>query len=170
MAALTHMAVGLAAKPAAPKIPLAVFILSAYTIDLIWGVFYFLGIEQIPEPGVKAVSYWSHSLFMTVIWSLLAGAIVWLISRNRRTSLIIGLLVFSHWIVDFISHPMTAVFPDALGLPLFFEGSPLVGLGLWRTPLGVALGEYGSLAVGVVIYLGTYIYLRKQKNRLAPQL
>ena len=170
MAALTHMAVGLAAKPAAPKIPLAVLILSAYTIDLIWGVFYFLGIEQMPEPGVEAVSYWSHSLFMAVIWSLLAGMIVWLINRNRRTSLFIGLLVFSHWIVDFISHPMTAVFPDALGLPLFFEGSPLVGLGLWRTSLGVALGEYGSLALGVVIYLGTFIYLRKQKNRFATQL
>ena len=169
MAGLTHMAVGLAAKPAAPRIPLAVLIVSAYTIDLVWSVFYFLAIEQMPEPGVETVSYWSHSLFMSVVWSLLAGVIVWFISRNSRTSLFIGLLVFSHWLIDFISHPMTAVFPNATGLPLFFEGSPLVGLGLWGTQLGVTVGEYGSLALGVIIYLGTFIYLRKQKNKLAPQ-
>ena len=170
MAALTHLAVGLAAKPAAPKIPLAVLILSAYTIDLVWGVFYFLGIEHMPEAGVETVSYWSHSLFMSVVWSLLTGAIVWLVSRNVRTSLFIGLLVFSHWIIDFISHPMTAAFPNDIGLPLLFvEGSPLVGLGLWRTQFGVDVGEYGSLALGMVIYLGTFIYLRKQKNNLVTQ-
>ena len=171
MAALTHMAVGLAAKPAAPKIPLAVLILSAYTIDLVWGVFYFLGIEHMPEAGVETVSYWSHSLFMSVVWSLFAGAIVWLVSRNARTSLFIGLLVISHWLIDFISHPMTAAFPNDTGLPLLFiEDSPLVGLGLWRTQFGVNVGEYGSFALGLVIYLGTFIYLRKQKNRFAPQL
>lgn len=169
MAALTHMAVALAAKPAAPKIPLAVLIVSAYMIDLVWGVFYFLGIENMPETGGAAVSYWSHSLFMAVIWSLLAGALGWLICRNSRTSLFIGLLVFSHWIIDFISHPMTAVFPDATGLPLFFEGSPLVGLGLWRTPEIVSFGEYGLLVLGTIIYLATLLYRRKQNTRLSTQ-
>ena len=124
-----------------------------------------------PEAGVETVSYWSHSLFMSVVWSLLAGFLVWLISRNIRTSMFIGAMVFSHWVIDFISHPMTAAFPNDTGLPLFFlEGSPLVGLGLWRTQLGVDIGEYGSLALGMVIYLGTLVYLRKQKNSFAAQL
>lgn len=59
------------------------------------------------------------------------------------------------WLVDFISHPMTAVFPDDVRLPIFFGNSPLVGLGLWRTQLGVAVGEYGVVFLGLVIYLLT---------------
>ena len=170
MAALTHMAVGLAAKPAAPKIPLAFLILSAYTIDLVWGIFYFLGIEHMPEEGIETVSYWSHSLFMSVVWSLLAGFLVWFMSRNSRTSLIIGLLVFSHWVIDFISHPMTAVFPHDTGLPLLFEGSPLVGLGLWRTQFAVSVGEYGLLALGAMIYLVSLYRLRKRKHTTPAQI
>lgn len=164
MAALTHLAVGLAAKPAAPKIPLAVLIVGAYTIDFIWGLFYLTGVERLPEPGVDATNAWSHSLLMAVIWSLLAGTLAWLVSRNWRITVVMGLLVFSHWLIDFISHPMTAVFPDDTGLPLFFGDSPLVGLGVWRTQLGVNIGEYGTLIIGFVIYIATIVYLRKKQT------
>lgn len=51
MAGLTHLGVGLAAKPAAPKVPLAILIVSAYAIDIIWGVFFLTGVERLPEPG-----------------------------------------------------------------------------------------------------------------------
>jgi hypothetical protein len=167
MAALAHLGVGLAAKPAAPKIPVVVLVISAYVIDFIWGVFFFMGIERMPEPNSPTTNPWSHGLFMAVVWSVLAGLVVALISHNRRTSLIIGLLVFSHWVVDFISHPMTAVFPGDTGLPLLFEGSPTVGLGVWGTQLGVNIGEYGTLIVGFVIYLLTLRKLRREKKSLA---
>jgi hypothetical protein len=159
MAGLTHFAVGLAAKPAAPKIPLALLILSAYVIDIVWGIFFLA--------GFKAANPWSHSLFMAVIWSLLGGLLAWRIV-DRRAGLVIGLLVFSHWLVDFISHPMTAVFPDDTGLPIFFADSTLVGLGAWRTQLGVAVGEYGVFILGLAIYIVTLRRLRRQnKARLA---
>jgi hypothetical protein len=61
---------------------------------------------------------------------------------------------------------MTAVFPGDTGLPLFFGGSPLVGLGLWRTQLDLALGEYGTLILGLLIYILTLAQLRRQKNVL----
>jgi hypothetical protein len=156
MAGLAHMGVGLAAKPVAPKVPVVVLVVSAYVIDLIWGVFFFAGIET--------ANPWSHGLFMAVIWSLLAALLTALISRNSRISVVIGLLVFSHWVVDFISHPMTAVFPDATGLPLLFEGSPTVGLGMWSTQLGVNIGEYGTLTLGLVIYILTLRKLRQEKK------
>ena len=104
---------------------------------------------------------------MAMVWSVLAGLVAALISRNTRISIIIGLLVFSHWVVDFISHPMTAVFPGDTGLPLLFEGSPTVGLGLWSTQLGVNIGEYGTLIVGFVIYLLTLRKLRRGRKSLA---
>jgi hypothetical protein len=164
MAGLAHMGVGLAAKPAAPKIPLALLIVCAYVIDILWAVFFLAGIEHLSAPGGETTNYWSHGLFMAVIWSLVAAFVAWLISRHRRTSLIIGLLVFSHWLLDFISHPMTAVFADQTGLPLFFEGSPLVGLGVWRTQLGVTIGEYGTFILGLLIYIFTLVRRRKQKK------
>ena len=103
---------------------------------------------------------------MAVIWSLLAGFITWLISKDRRISLIIGGLVFSHWVIDFISHPMTAAFPGDTGLSLLFDGSPTVGLGLWSTQLGINIGEYGTLVLGLIIYILTLRKLRKE-NRSA---
>ena len=163
MAGLTHLGVGLAAKPVAPKIPLALLIVSAYIIDIVWGAFFLMGIEHAPEPGVTATNAWSHGLFMATVWSLLVGLLAWRIA-DRRSGLIIGLLVFSHWLVDFISHPMTAVFPDDTGLPIFFADSPLVGLGVWRSQLGVAIGEYGLFILGLVIYLFTLRRLRRQKK------
>jgi hypothetical protein len=166
MAGLAHLGVGLAAKPVAPKVPLVVLLVSAYVIDIVWGVFFFAGIEHLPQPGLTTTSAWSHGLFMSVIWSVLAALLAALISRNARISIVIGLLVFSHWVVDFISHPMTAVFPGDTGLPLLFEGSPTVGLGVWRTQLGVNIGEYGSLALGLVIYMLTLRKLRKEKKLL----
>lgn len=49
---------------------------------------------------------------------------------------------------------MTAVFPPAeKGLPLWFHRSPLVGLGLYRTMFGVYAGEFGTLALGIIVYI-----------------
>ncbi len=97
---------------------------------------------------------------------LLTGGISGLISRNRRTSLIIGLLVLSHWVVDFISHPMTAMFPDDTGLSLLFDGSPIAGLGVWTTQLGVNISEYGTLFLGLVIYIFSLRKLREVKEAM----
>jgi hypothetical protein len=101
---------------------------------------------------------------MAVVWSGIAVLLAQRFYRNRRTSIIIGLVVFSHWIVDFFSHPMTAIMPHATGLPLAFAGSPMVGLGLWSTPLAVAVGESALLIGGLVIYVLTRARLQKEKR------
>jgi len=101
---------------------------------------------------------------MSSVWSALVGGIVFWVSRNRRAGWIAALLVFSHWIIDFISHPMLFAFPNDTGLSLLFDGSPTVGLGLWSTELGMNIGEYGMLAVGVVIYILTLIKIRREKK------
>lgn len=164
MAGLAHLSVGLAVKPAAPRIPVWVLILIAYGIDFVFFGFMVAGLEHFPKEGVAVSAPWSHGLFMAVIWSVLAGVITKLITNDMRTTMIIGLLFFSHWLVDFISHPMTALFPSAPGLQLFFHGSPEIGLGMYRSQLGVNIGEYGSLALGLGIYICTLIKLRKKKK------
>ncbi|MCU7493324.1 MAG: hypothetical protein HF300_17295 [Ignavibacteria bacterium] len=161
MAALAHLGVGLAAKRINTKIPLYILILSAWAGDIIWTMFFLLGVESYPSSGKAAPSPWSHGLFMNIIWALAAAAITWLISRRKGVSVFIGLLVFSHWAIDLLTHPMRAVMPDDPPLPLFFEGSASAGLGLYSTQLGVNLGEYGSLAVGIIFYA---LALRKIKR------
>jgi hypothetical protein len=161
MAGLAHVGVGLAAKRFAPNVPLGVLLSGAYAIDIVWGVFVVAGVEHF---GATTPNPWSHGLFMALVWSGIAAVIAQRCCHNRRTSVIIGLLVFSHWVVDFIAHPMTAVFPGDMGLPLFFEGSPTVGLGVWSTSIGVNVGEYGTLLVGLAIYLLTRAQLQKGKK------
>lgn len=169
MAGVTHLGVGLAAKRVAPSVPLWALLVGAWVIDIIWGVLFFAGIERLPGQGGATTNPYSHGLFMAVIWSALAALIAKRISRNSRTSVVIGLLVFSHWVVDFISHPMTAVFPDDTGLSLLFDGSPTVGLGLWSNEIAVSVGEYGTLILGIVIYVLTLIQIKKERKTLAQK-
>ena len=119
MAGIAHLGVGLASKRIAPKVPRGVLLICAYAIDVIWGIFFFAGVEHFPQPGLASTVPWSHGLFISLIWSAIAVLATAYISRNFRTSLFIGLLVFSHWAVDFIAKPMLAAFPTDYGLLLF---------------------------------------------------
>jgi len=153
-----HFGVGLAAKSAAPKAPLWVLLVATEVPDLLYFAFYAAGIES---PAVSTTDFsqgveilspgsipWSHGLFMCAVWSVVAAAIAFLFFRDRRTSIVTGLMVFSHWVLDFIVHV-----PD---LPLLFDGSPLVGLGLSGSGPGLIISgilEVGLFAGGLAIYL-----------------
>ncbi len=167
MAALTHIGVGLAAKRIAPEIPVGYLILGASALDILWFAFFLVGIEQYPKPTGVAPPVWSHSLLMAMVWSGIAALIAARIGRSTRTGVIFGLVVFSHWAVDFITHPMTAVYPPDKGLPLWIHGSPLVGLGMYRTMFGVYVGEFGGLALGIIIYILARRRLKSTSARAA---
>lgn len=165
MSGLGHLAVGFAAKPAAPQIPLWVYLVASETNDLLYFVFTAVGLEKSVSTtmnfteGIRylepVVNFWSHGLFMSVVWAGLAGALAWLIYRDRRAGLILGLVVFSHWIFDFLMHS---------NLPLFFEGSPQVGLGLENSGLGllaITIFDLVVLAAGITIYF----YIKKHQGK-----
>lgn len=95
MAAFAHLGVGLAAKRLAPRIPLAYLVVGAWVIGIVFGVFWLAGIERVGQTAP-----WSHGLFMAVVWSALSAPVAALLSRNARTGVFFGLLVFSHWVVD----------------------------------------------------------------------
>jgi hypothetical protein len=147
-----HIAVALAAKPVTPKASLGALLVSATAIDTLAGVFAVTQIEGVDASG-NPVYPWSHGLFMAGVWSVAGLTIAFLLTRDRRTSLTIGLVVFSHWILDFISHPMgmgRVLPPD---LPLLFEGSPKVGLGLYNSVPAAIITEFGLFIAGVAFYL-----------------
>ena len=153
-----HLAVGLAAKPAAPNLLLIFLLIACEALDLLSILFTFIGIEDIGisqtdlTQGVTIIVpgsiAWSHGLFMSITWSFLFAALAYLVFKDRQVGMIIGLVVFSHWILDFIVHG-----PD---LPLFFKGSQTVGLGLWSSGPGLIISiilEFVLIAGGIAIYL-----------------
>ena len=158
-----HFGVGFAAKRIIPKTSLGTLLLASQFIDLLWPFFVILGIERVAiDPGNTAFTpldfiYYpfSHSLLGVVIWALLFGAVYYLIKKDLKTSLILGILVLSHWIFDFITHR-----PD---LPLFFGGdSPLVGLSLWNSIIATVIIESLIFIAGVYFYFA----VTKAKNKV----
>jgi hypothetical protein len=146
-----HFAVGFAGKRAAPGAPLSVLLLAALFADVLWPILVAVGIEEVRiVPGatvytpLEFVSYpWSHSLLMLIIWGALFAAFYINRPDGRRIGLVLGLLVVSHWVLDWITHK-----PD---MPLW-PGGPQVGLGLWRSVGATMTVEILMFAVGVLIY------------------
>ena len=158
-----HFGVGLAAKKVATKTSLGTLFLSSQFIDLLWPLFLIFGIEQVKiDPGNTAftpfdfVLYpYSHSLIAVVIWALIFGSIYFLIKKDLKTSVWLGVLVLSHWILDFITHR-----PD---LPLLIgSNSPMVGLGIWNSVIATILIEGGIFILGVYLFIKT----TKARNKI----
>jgi membrane-bound metal-dependent hydrolase YbcI (DUF457 family) len=157
MSGIGHLAAGFAAKPATPQTPLWVLLAASEANELLYFLFTAAGIEKKAlitmsiTQGVRHLTSgsnpWSHGLFMSLVWSVAAAAVAFLFFRQRRTTWVIGLVVFSHWALDFLMHS---------NLPLFFEGSPLVGLGLENSGPGfifMTVLDLTLLAGGVAVYL-----------------
>jgi hypothetical protein len=144
-----HIGVAFASKLVAPKVSIGVLLFSVTLLDTLSGIFIAFGVESISLDGTCSIP-WSHGLFMSIILSI---GIAFIISRNIKTSIIIGLLVFSHWILDFISHPMGMGKDLPKDIPLLFENSTKVGLGLYKSIIAALVSDIGLLIVGLVIYL-----------------
>lgn len=155
-----HYGVSFAAKRAEPSIPLWVLFLAAQCLDILWAPFILTGIEKVrivPHfTGTNALDLYympySHSLVAAVFWSCVGGILYQLMARpsRRQASVVVGLAVFSHWVLDLIVHV-----PD---LPLY-DNSAKVGMGLWNAPV-LALCLEAALLLG-----GIWLCLREQLVR-----
>ena len=133
---------------------------AAYAIDLLYFLFLALGIDKLDYDP------WSHSLLMAIVWSAVAGLIALFFSRKFRSGLVIGLVVFSHWILDIIVWD---------NIPIFFDKTQRVGLGLYSrigfSLTGLTFGSgtiiAASLELGMLLAgLATYIlFLRKSRGQ-----
>jgi hypothetical protein len=148
---LGHFAVAFAAKKAAPKTSLGILVLAAQLADTLWPLLLLLGIEKVrivpgllPASPFDFVSYpISHSLVAQLGWAALLGGSYFVARRDARSAFVLGSLVPTHWVLDFVAHR-----PD---MPIYPSG-PKYGLGMWNSIPLTLLVEYGLFVVGVVIY------------------
>lgn len=162
-----HFGVALAAKKGTPKTSLAVLVIAAQWLDLIWPILLLLGIERVEiDPGSTAVTPLdfvqypiSHSLLAVLGWATLLAGIYKLLRPRSEGASWIWALVMSHWLLDAATHR-----PD---LPLYPGSTTLVGLGLWNSMAGTVLVEGILFVFGVALYaqatvpkdrLGTYSF------------
>ena len=156
-----HYGISFAAKKAEPAIPLWVLFIAVQLLDVLWAPFVLLGIEKVRiVPGITASNPldlyympYTHSLLAAIAWSLVAFLVYRAVRPvPSRAAAIVGLAVFSHWVLDFLVHR-----PD---LPLY-DNTAKVGLGLWNLP-AVALGLEALLLFGAM-----WLYLRHTARRTA---
>lgn len=157
-----HYAAAMAAKAIEPKAPMWTLAAASQLVDIGWSSFIIAGVEHArvdPSlPGSSLVLYdmpWTHSLPAALVWSVGAALLVKLLLRLPIwASAVVGLTVFSHWLLDLLVHrPDLALWP----------GGERVGLGLWNYPVPEQAVEIGLLAVCG----GAWVASRKALGRFA---
>ena len=148
-----HYSVAFACRTERNKIPLWVLFVAVQFLDYIWATLVLLGIEKLRvikgfTAGSMLDAYYmpySHSLIAAIVWSAVAGAIykaVW--DGKTSNAVLVGLAVFSHWILDFIAHSRDLA---------IYDNTWKVGLGLWNYR-GLEFGlEVALLVGGIALYL-----------------
>src|SRR6266581_147621 len=153
-----HYSVAFAAKSERNKIPLWVLFVAVQFLDYIWATLVLLGIEKLRvikgfTAGSMLDSYfhpYSRSLIAAIAWSGIAALVYYAICRRHAchystsAAVIVGLAVFSHWILDFIAHPRDLA---------IYDNKWKVGLGLWNYRDPEFALEIALLGFGIVLYL-----------------
>jgi len=149
-----HFGFGLGAKKYAPKLSLGTLFLAVQFADILWPILLLLNIEHVglrpdnPKFPFDFTDYpFTHSLLMAAIEGLLFAGVYWMLKKDLRTALVLGICVLSHWVLDLVVHA-----PD---LPLYPGNSPKVGLGLWNWPWLTALVEGVLFVIGFTFYYTT---------------
>lgn len=146
-----HYGVSFIAKGMEKSIPLWLLFIAVQFVDVLWSVFVFAGIEKVRiVPGITATNPldlyympYTHSLVGALLWAIFAF-LLYKFARNSgtRAAVIIGVAVFSHWVLDLIVH-----IPD-LSL---YDDTYKMGLGLWNYP-AVAFALEAVLLFGGMAY------------------
>jgi len=147
-----HFAVALGTKKFNPALKLGTLIFAAEFLDFLFSFLVLIWVEhlRILHDGsafTRLDLYHypiSHSLLFSVFWSFLIGGIYFLRRKNKTGAVILGCVVFSHWILDFITHT-----PD---LPVIPGMTPYVGLGLWNSTAGTIFIESVLFIIGIIFY------------------
>lgn len=157
-----HFAPAFVAAAISPQSPrLGTLFVAAQLVD--WGFFTLalFGVERLridPEASVMVPldlyhMPYTHSMIGAVIGALACLAVVAILHRKLFAGVLAGLVVISHWLLDWVVHV-----PD-----LTLDGQPpKFGLGLWNYPW-VAMPLELGLAMGAFAF-----YLHRTRGPVGP--
>jgi hypothetical protein len=147
---------------------LAAAFIAVQWMDFVWSALILAGVEHASVvPHAMAMSSlvlydmpYDHSLPGALVLSVIGALIYRALDRRSGwpATIAIGVLVFSHWVLDFLVHA-----PDLL----LYPGGPKVGLGWWNSRMLAIGSELGILIVGFAIYLWRTMP-RNLAGRIAP--
>jgi len=158
-----HYAASLALKKFESRVPLGVLFLAVQFVDILFFPFVLFGLERmnIVENFTQATHFelvympYTHSLVGSLFWAGLAYTFFrWVVVKKNSVAVVVGLAVFSHWVLDLVVHT-----PD---LPLWSDASPKLGFGLWNN----AIATYSLEAVLLVSALWLYLRSTSAKTTL----
>ncbi|HUS16422.1 MAG TPA: permease [Chloroflexia bacterium] len=162
-----HFGLAAGAKSQAPTVPLWALMLATQLLDVFFVVLNLAGLESYKalDPahpnaygGLVLGDLYSHSLVGAALLALIAGMAA-RAAWGRRGGLVIGAVVFSHWILDLVVHRA-----DMPLLPGNAGNLPLLGLGLWGQPMISAALE------AVLVLGGAFLYWRSATRLPAPTI
>ena len=148
-----HFGLAAGVKARERLVPLWALMLATMWLDVLFVPLYATGAETLDDaPGtdggygdVIIHADYTHSLVGALA---IAGVTGWIATRwwGRRGGVVVGAVVFSHWVLDLIVHRHD--------LPILpgNAGDLRVGFGLWESHWAAALTEAAILAVGAFLY------------------
>lgn len=152
-----HYTASFIAKGLEPRASLGWLFVAAQFLDLIFFPLVLTRVESLTMAANATASThfelpympFSHSIWAALFWSCLVFIISLKILRFSKTiSLLLGLVVLSHWASDLLVHT-----PDLAVWNIFSDHAIKFGLGLWNQALVAYFVECGLLIVAVVYYL-----------------
>jgi hypothetical protein len=149
-----HFGFAAAVKAKVPRAPLWALMLACVWMDVVFIPLFAAGIEPIEAlPGTRGGygqgvihADYTHSLVGALVIAA-TFALVAAIRYRRDVAVVLGGVVFSHWLLDLPMHRA-----DMPILPGNAGNLPRLGFGLWAHPVASALLELALVLGGVYLY------------------
>jgi membrane-bound metal-dependent hydrolase YbcI (DUF457 family) len=154
-----HFGLAAGVKGRERLVPLWALMLASVWLDVLFIPLLAAGVETIDDaPGtdggygdVIIHADYTHSFVGAAVIAVVTG---WIATRwwGKRGGIVIGAVVFSHWVLDLIVHRRDMpLLPGNLG-------DVRVGLGLWKVEWAAILAE------AAILLVGAYLYWRSAQN------
>ncbi len=145
-----HFGVALAAGTSRKSPSLGTLFVASQLIDLGFFSLMLVGVEKmrfvsgatVMNPMDLYFMPYTHGLIGASVWALGFGAGIWLLTRRTAAAVIGAAVVFSHWLLDLVTHRPDLAMPD---------GSK-AGLSLWNHPLIEMPLEIGITLAALWLY------------------